>query len=851
MEQVGRKPPSLQLAGVQDALTCLARLQVATVVYVVVAGLVFLCMASTGLVTRADASGDATRSSCGIVSEMAPGFHSYLPDCRVYELASPSYREGGLSLDEQAAMSPDGNDLIVGFAGSTAEAENEPYDPSRSSDIVAYRLERGTSGWVYHAITPPAVPYERSSLLGISSDSALGSTLWSAQTGTVPNKEAFYLRTGAGELKEVGPGEIPALRDRAISDNEELAFVGGSASFSESLYSVVNRQASASQYKDVWPGDTTRPEAPSLYEYSYRGVPNSEPVLVGIKNEGAAKGAPYVNEDAELISDCGTVLGSAPGGSVYNAVSENGQTTFFTARACEGSPFVNEIYARVGGTRTVAISQPSHEDCEACNTTSEVRDASFVGASADGKRVFFATEQALLAGQEGMSLYQYDFSASLDRADPRGRISLVSPTAKPQVQGVVRISEDGSHVYFVAKAALAGANSEGHAPEVGADNLYVYEPDPAHAGESHVVFVGTLITPAEEAQALEKEEALEAQALAKAIEFLEAGCPPRFNSASCFEEAMAMLEREERGNGYFDIVETLREDKAVWRTEDLRPAQATPDGRFLIFESSAKLTSDDSSTAPQLFEYDTQGGPSGTGSLKRVSIGQDGSYGNDGNVNSFREAPQIPWQSFASTDLPTAARFGLALSDDGSRVFFTSAAPLTPLAVSGAPSLFEYTEDNVYLISDGRDTSTVTAEPDVKLYGTTPSGSDVFFTTADQLVPQAADTQQALYDAREEGGFSAPSLPAGCLGETCRGAAAALSSPPPVGTVAQAPEAAPATSTLNAKVMRRRVESTPKSRARALTRALRGCDRKRGTRRRRCKADAKRRYGRRSIGAVR
>jgi hypothetical protein len=852
MEQVEKRPLRRLLADVQEALRCLARPLVATVLFAAVAGLVFLCMAATGLVTQARASGDANRSSCEPVSEMAPGFHSYLPDCRVYELVSPPYREGGLPLDERAAMSPTGNDLIVGFAGATTEAGNEPYDPSHSSDIVAYRLERSESGWIYHAITPSAVPYERSNLTGISSDSALSSTLWSAQTESVPNKEAFYLGSGADELKEIGPGEVPALKDKPIAGNEELALVGGSASLSRSLYSIVNRQTSASHSRDIWPGDTTRPEAMSLYEYSYDGISNSEPALVGVRNQGPVKGTQYLNEGAELISDCGTKLGSAPGGSAYNAVSENGETIFFTARACEGSPPVNEIYARIRGARTVAISEPSHGDCEACNTTSEVRDASFVGASANGERVFFMTEQDLLPGQEGMSLYEYDFSASISRGDPSGRIKLVSPTAKPQVQGVVRISEDGSHVYFVAKAALTGANSEGRIPEAGADNLYVYEPNPARTGESHVVFVSTLLAPAEEAEALEKEEALEAQALAKATEFLEEGCPPTFNQSSCFEEALAMLEREKRANGYFDIAETLSEDRAVWRTEDMRPAQATPDGRFLIFVSSANLTADDSSAAPQLFEYDAQGGPSGTGSTRRVSIGQEGSYDNDGNVNDFREAPQIPSQSFASTDLPTAARFGLALSDDGSRVFFTSAAPLTPLAVSGAPSLFEYREGNVYLISDGRDTATATTEPAVKLYGTTPSGSDVFFTTADRLVPQAADTQQALYDAREEGGFPAPSLPAGCLGETCRGGTAALSVSLPVGTVAQAPEAALETrSSLTAKVVRRPVKGAPKSRARALTRALRACDRQRGVRRRRCKADAKRRYGQRSIGAVR
>jgi hypothetical protein len=681
-------------------------------------------------------------------------------------------------------------------------------------------------------------------LVAISDDSGLSTTLWGAQTGTVPNKEDFYLQEGVGPLREVGPGEIPALAEREISESEELGFVGASGDLSHSLYAIVNQPQFAGHSHDVWPGDTTNPGAPSLYEYKYQGAPDLEPTLVGVRNEVALNGSPHLNEGAELISNCGTKLGSIPSGSGYNAVSEDGGTVFFTARACEATPPADELYARVGGARTVAISEPSKEDCEICNTSVGVRAASFAGAAADGRKVFFLSEQALLPDQEGMSLYVYDFAAPpASPSDPIGRIGLVSPGPKPEVQGVVRISEDGSHVYFVAKGVLAGVNAEGRAPESGADNLYVYEPDPTHADASHVVFVATLLTPAAEAEAHKKEEALEAQALVRAVEFWEARCPPAFSQFSCFEEVEAVLEREERALGYFDIVETIREDKAVWRLEDRRPAQATPDGRFLVFVNSADLTADDSSSVPQLFEYDAQGGSQRAGSLTRVSIGQGGTYDHDGNLSSFREAPQISLQTFAFSDLPTAARSGLALSDNGSRVFFTSAAPLTPLAVSGEPSLFEYREGSVYLISDGRDASVTDLVPSVRLYGIDPDGSNVFFTTAEQLVPQAADTQQALYDAREEGGFAAPSLTPGCLGETCRGSGNESPMLWPVGATVQtggesSREVVPATS----GAIKRRSKRVAVARANRLARALRVCDRLSARRRPGCRMRARKRY---------
>jgi hypothetical protein len=740
--------------------------------------------------TEARASGDANRTECATASESSPGFRPYMPDCRAYELVSPPYREGGVPIAEPGAVSSDGETMVASLGGVAAGAENAPLDFTLSGDLVLYRLQRSASGWETVALTPPAARYERSAPLAVGGRLGVSRVLWSAQPGPIEHKESLYLQDGRGELREVGPGEIPALTTVALSSSEELFPVGASADLSRALYRITNEFGSVG-HRDTWPGDSTRREAESLYEYRYEGTVSSEPMLVGVKNEGALHGSPHLNEGAELISECGTTLGSTPGGSGYNAISEDGETVFFTARACGGAPPVDELYARVGGSRTVAISQPSKEDCQACDTASEaVKPATFAGASADGQRAFFLTEQALLPGQEGMSLYEYDFAAPPATPEhPDGRIGLVSLGAKPEVQGVVRISEDGARVYFVARGVLAGANSEGHAPQAGADNLYLYEPDPAHAGSSRVVFVATLLTPTMESNAKAREEAIEAQAQAKAVAFWEAHCPPALSNFSCIGEVQAVLQREESALGYFDLVETMNEDRALWRTEDLRPAQTTPDGRFLVFADSAPLTPDDSSSVPQLFEYDARGGPAGAGGLTRVSIGQDASYDNDGNVTRFREAPQIPRPGYAFSDLPNARHLGLAVSDDGSRVFFTSAAPLTPLAVSGQPSVFEYREGNVYLISDGQDGATTAGGVSaVQLYGIDPSGANVFFTTADRLVPQAADTQQALYDAREEGGFPAPSQSRECLGETCRGATGESPSPISFGTLAQAGE---------------------------------------------------------------
>jgi Domain of unknown function (DUF4143) len=69
------------------------------------------------------------------------------------------------------------------------------------------------------------------------------------------------------------------------------------------------------------------------------------------------------------------------------------------------------------------------------------------------------------------------------------------------------------------------------------------------------------------------------------------------------------------------------------------------------------------------------------------------------------------------------------------------------------------------LISSGRSSS------DALFVEATPSGSDVFFTTRQQLVGIDTDEATDLYDARAGGGIAAqsPSAQAACGGEACRG----------------------------------------------------------------------------------
>ncbi|HWJ20250.1 MAG TPA: hypothetical protein VNR65_16155, partial [Geobacterales bacterium] len=364
---------------------------------------------------------------------------------------TPEFKAGARVSPE--AFSSDGSRVIGSsiavFAGTEGYGEVAE---------AIYESVRSGTDWVTSAISPPASLFPAQKLLDFNPDLDRG--LWVAHRASQSiNAEDLYIREPDGAFVEVGPivpsyategpaaGSSPLLNEYAVT-----VYAGASSDLSHVFFQIRGEGP-------LWTGDTTAHNGQlSLYEYV--GTGNAEPMLVGVNNEG------------HLISDCGTSLGlELPGihnADTYNAISADGETAFFTALnagecGAEHAPAVNEVYARVGvgaGARTVAISEPSLADCEACQT-SERAAAEFAGASRDGSRVFFTTSQELLKGATGENLYEYDFHNR-----PGHKIIRISTgSATPEVQGVMRVSEDGSHVYFVAGGVLtSGPNGEGDEP---------------------------------------------------------------------------------------------------------------------------------------------------------------------------------------------------------------------------------------------------------------------------------------------------------------------------------------------------------------------------------------------------
>jgi hypothetical protein len=724
-----------------------------------------------------------------------------LPDCRAYERVTPAFTYGqpisGVVLNSEASR--------VGFV--SIGAFDEPGD-DEDGEGPLYVATRGEAGWSSVSMDPSATQFQ-SEFPPVNQgnrdyNSDLSEVLFTlAPSAGKPSDFRYYRRRSDGSFIEIGPTVSPAkLASWTPEEGDPPIFYLGASS---DLSHIFFTPALESGQHWFWPGDTTTGKY-SLYEYI--GTGNTEPTLVDIK-PGPEENHDRPAENPTIISPCGAMLGGASLGitngksqDVYNAISslpstEEGRTVFFTALAqtedsdCRSPLPVNTLYARVDQSKTVAISEPSKEDCEACDTTEGAQKqgpegAMFQGASTDGSKVFFLSEQELFdgtKGEAGDNLYEYNFNA----ADSHEKVTLVAPEMAAG-GGVLRVAEDGSRVYFVSESDRPGTttNEYGASPSTDADNLYVYDTE-----TQHTAFIAAL---------------------------------------------------SEESDG---------ED---WQTDDDRGSvETTPDGRFLLFDSANDLTPDSAGAASQLYRYDAQPTTTeeetGTPLLVRVSIGDAES--NDGNEGARSFAVE---HDYESQDLSTPQPRSMS-SDGSKVFFDSSGAltpqALNKVCAyeergecfAKEQNVYEYEAGHVYLLSDGRDIHSNYRGGAGGLLGVSASGSDVLIQSDDALVGQGdGETgQQYIYDVRVDGGFPAESSPATCTSE-CQGPG---STPPTFQapgsvTFSGSGDLVPAAPLTDQIAKRKALPNAQK-----LSRALKACKKKKSTKQRaRCEKRAHRTYGR-------
>ncbi len=135
------------------------------------------------------------------------------------------------------------------------------------------------------------------------------------------------------------------------------------------------------------------------------------------------------------------------------------------------------VYLRSEGTTT----QMDEPQCTSGSCAAGSAGATFVGASDDGDRVFFSTDDQLVDEDQdgGVDLYE--------REVPTGVVRRIGP-------GLSRfdaVSADGATVVAALTSALSTApNAGGQAPVAGQPNLYVLRPDAQDAAERTVFVAG-------------------------------------------------------------------------------------------------------------------------------------------------------------------------------------------------------------------------------------------------------------------------------------------------------------------------------------------------------------------------
>ncbi len=678
---------------------------------------------------------------------------------RHYEMVSPPFKDG-YAANPIEAVAQDGESVVYFSPGVFA---GRPMGLSSNLNSMPYVARRGATGWVTAPLSPP--PSVTPTVRGLEAQDVsptldatvllgnLGSSNEEAEQNAV-QAQVFFHAVGAPDVASDWETDGPVLEDLGKTYFQP-SYRGTSADLCHVIIEGL-------------PGQQLLPEplgesASHLYEVS-RGCDGEPPSVrfVGLNNAGKLLGA-TCSEELGLTTTGFPNVAFGGTRSSSNAVSEGGREVFFTASTNGCNPLnVYQLLVRVGGVRTIEVSRPLGSACVEvpCGGTAVAAaraNAEFVAASRDGSRVFFTTKAPLVEedGDAGNDLYLATIGcpAGVGEACEPAEAQNTKVTAlvevshdshageAAEVQGVVRVAPDGSRAYFVARGLLSeGPNAQGQAPVRGADNLYVYDVD-----TGRTAFVTDLCSGPGASGVVE-----------------DVRCPADL--------------QEGRGNA---------NDAHLWTNEgDERALAQTAgtDGRFLAFVSDGQLVAGDTDTATDVYRYDAE-----TGLLERVSVGEGGfdANGNDDAFDATIVHREEEWSASVQAQYEMNSR---AVSEDGSRIVFETAGPLSPGATNGLENVYEWHQapgengGKVSLISSG------SGSQPVKDAVISPDGRNVFFVTSQGLVGQDTDSAPDVYDARLGAGFPAQAAPPlECSGDACQGP---LTNPAPLlvpGSVSQMP----------------------------------------------------------------
>ncbi len=508
-----------------------------------------------------------------------------------------------------------------------------------------------------------------------------------------------------------------------------------------------------------------------------------------------------------------------------------------TPQASGFDPTVPKLYLWVNGTLSLAGVLPggglAPESMPGRGSAVFGNSSGFSGRgtiSTDGSRyVFlagpFETEQHANIVENYGNLYLRDHEETIllnvserSTPDPHGHQGAIFRGATP----------DDSKVFFSSHELLTNDATGASASAKNADNLYRYDMN-APAGH-HITLISVDHEPSDDTAG--SCECGGSRGEYVALDGIsEDGSYVYFLSGNKLVPGQRDFRGEELDVWHDGTVRAITEtDQPPFGENEIDRADAfriSDSGRYVVFPGTRESTARQAGVAlhhtTQLFLYDYE-----TQKLTCASCNPSGSA--PAHNAGFEE------ESDSGLAVGFASYLTRPFSRDGRELFFDTDDALVPQDTNGRRDVYEFELEtgSLHLISAG------TSAYDSTFVDASADGSNVFFTTHQQLVHADSDTAADLYDARVNGGIPVQNQApvAACEGDDCQGPASGA-----------AGFSLPASSTFDGAGNPRRPASVPvKPKTRALTvaqklaRALKVCNKKPKRKRAVCRTQARKRY---------
>lgn len=355
-------------------------------------------------------------------------FAQGLPDCRAYEMVSPANTQGQDAYEPRAEGTPraalSGEAITYRAAGAFAD----PAGAETQNQMLSVR-DPAHGRWMTRSVTTPEEAQHLNLAAGykgsfFTPELTAGLSVTSAAlTGEAPQGlqglyRADFENGSYTLLSKLAPSEEPY--GKPYDSSAAVWQMGASEDLSHAVFLA---------------GENERHNFSVVHEWVGGRV-----FTVDVSNTGQVWEAG--------VGD--TAVSEPLFGDVWRAVSGDGSRVVFDRSEAGIGP----LYVRQNAE--APQSPMNGEECldpaDACTILLSPGKARYMGASTDDTKIFYT---------ENEDLYEYDLPA----AQVSGQTTALTHEGK--VKGVLQVSEDGSYVYFVAQAALAGGAVEGQ------PNLYV------------------------------------------------------------------------------------------------------------------------------------------------------------------------------------------------------------------------------------------------------------------------------------------------------------------------------------------------------------------------------------------